>query len=592
MPTTQTSFTTPGYDYGVELGQIERRRKLAEAMQQQSMQDIPQQTAGGWVVPTSPLAAVSKLAQAFSAKRSEAKADLKQKELNNTIQGDYRAMLAKGLGQLQGTPAQTIQPDPQEAQQAADQGTPQVGVVNKPAQAPDPAAALATFGSHPMGQQMVPLAMQQVQNQQRQQMLATALRGGSGGGSPQPGSGTPGTGGFGAGIPPQIMALMSSGDAELVGIGKSLLEANKGVAQRPGAPVVNPFTGAVIAQPTPAVPAGVGLQVGPGGPQAYPVPGAQGAMANLTSSQAGATEAGKAPYQLSTYNTPGSPTVMTHQQAIEAATGQPMPQPGQQQAPQQAAPQGPTPNVPPEDANAFRYVQDQARQGLPARALGNSQYSGPKQPGMRLQDQGESRAQVEMGEGLGRRYNAIQDAGFSANQKMQKFERLGNLLSSIETGKLTPAGTELSAWAKAAGVPIGEGVDNAQAAKALSNEMALELRNPSGGAGMPGAMSDSDRNYLQSLIASIDKTPGANKFLVEGMTKLAQRDREVSQLARDYKKKNGSFDDGFYDELAKFSDANPLFKGQSRGRQMFAVNPQTKARIVSTDGGQTWKPAQ
>ena len=194
-----TSFTTPGTDYGVELGQIERKRALAQAIQQQSMQETPQQTAGGWVVPSSPLQGAAKMAQAFAARKLQDKTDLKQQQLSTKIQNDYRSMLAKGLGQLQGTPGRTIQPDPQEAQQSADYGTPQVGAVNQPAQAPDPMGAMATFGSHPMGQQMVPLAMQEMQRQR----LAQALRGGAvAQGTPQGAPGAMPTGGVQAGSPP------------------------------------------------------------------------------------------------------------------------------------------------------------------------------------------------------------------------------------------------------------------------------------------------------------------------------------------------------------------------------------------------------
>jgi hypothetical protein len=43
------------------------------------------------------------------------------------------------------------------------------------------------------------------------------------------------------------------------------------------------------------------------------------------------------------------------------------------------------------------------------------------------------------------------------------------------------------------------------------------------------------------------------------MVKMAKRDQEVAKIAREYRKKNGNLDEGFYDELAKFSEANPLF---------------------------------
>lgn len=547
---SNVSFQSPGYDYSADISDIERKKALAAMLQQQSAEGPgPTQSVGGMAV-RQPMG-WGKIAQALAGGITQKQVGDDQRALSSKAQKDYQEMLAKGLKQLQGSPASALSEDASGNVTPASQAVPA-----------DPAAALGTFGSHPMGAQMVPLAMQQIQQQQRQAMLAKVLGGGGASTTPaqggmMPAGSQPQAGGgqnLLGGMPPQVVALMTSGDPELVKLGTTLLEANKGIAQRPGAPVVNPFTGAVIAQPTPSVPAGVGLQVGPGGPQAYPVPGAAPAMAGITQSQAGATEAGKAPYQLQTVNTPGSPTLMTHQQAIEAATGAPMPQPGAQSSAQ--TPMGTTPAPKPgtPDFDAYKRV---ASGEVPSAYV-------PKKPpskgGLPLQDAGAGRADLEIGEGLGKRYNSIQDAGFSANQKMQKLDRLGGLLSSLDTGKLTPAGTELSAWAKAAGIPIGEGLDNAQAAKALSNEMALELRNPAGGAGMPGAMSDADRNYLQGLIASIDKTPGANKLLLEGMQKLSERDREVAKLARDYKREHGKFDDGFYDRLEEFSNKNPLFK--------------------------------
>lgn len=174
-------FTTPGYDYGVDINQIERRRALSNALQQQSMSPLeqPGTPAGGFTPHASPFQGLAKIAQAYAGKRSEQKADTQQRELTRKVQGDYQSMLARGLQQLQGSPSRTIQPDPQEAQQAADQGTPQVGTVNQPAQAPNPMAAMGTFAGHPMGQQFAPMAMQAMQRQQ----LMAAL--GGAGGQPQ-----------------------------------------------------------------------------------------------------------------------------------------------------------------------------------------------------------------------------------------------------------------------------------------------------------------------------------------------------------------------------------------------------------------------
>jgi hypothetical protein len=94
----------------------------------------------------------------------------------------------------------------------------------------------------------------------------------------------------------------------------------------------------------------------------------------------------------------------------------------------------------------------------------------------------------------------------------------------------------------------------------LSNEMALELRNPSGGAGMPGAMSDQDRAFLANMTPGLGKTPGGNKLIIETARKIAKRDQEVAKMARAYRNKKGHFDYGFFDELQDYADKNPLFK--------------------------------
>jgi hypothetical protein len=76
---------------------------------------------------------------------------------------------------------------------------------------------------------------------------------------------------------------------------------------------------------------------------------------------------------------------------------------------------------------------------------------------------------------------------------------------------------------------------------------------------MPGALSNSDREFLMSMTPGLTSDPAGRKLISESMVKLAKRDQDVAKLARDYRKRKGSLDEGFYDELAKFSDANPLF---------------------------------
>lgn len=281
----RVSFTNP---YSAEEADIERKRQIAEALQLQSQQPLgPTEMVGGWAVKKSPFEGAGKVAQALAAGYGIDNAKTEQKALSDK----YAADLATAL---------TSANDAQTGRAAIPAPADELGGgPGAPAQAPDRQALIKALMSHPATQ---PLAMTQIGKDldaaDRKRKLQDALglassaagsnpmAPGASGSSVMAGSGTTAPAGGPAanpmaGMPPQIVALMTSGDPELVKLGTSLMEANKGIAQRPGAPVVNPFTGAVIAQPTPAVIPGVNLNVGPGGPTASVVPGYAGAQAAL-----------------------------------------------------------------------------------------------------------------------------------------------------------------------------------------------------------------------------------------------------------------------------------------------------------------------
>jgi hypothetical protein len=173
-----------------------------------------------------------------------------------------------------------------------------------------------------------------------------------------------------------------------------------------------------------------------------------------------------------------------------------------------------------------------------------------------------------VGRELGEQYGAILKADMNAPTSIAKYQRLGNLLSNVNTGKFKGTITDMKAAAKSLGfdltsLGISDDVAPAQAARALSNQIALELRNPAGGAGMPGALSDKDREFLIQSIPGLENDPGAVGKMVEYRVKLEQRAQKVARMARDYRRKNGKFDEGFYDELAQWSEKNPLFANEA-----------------------------
>jgi hypothetical protein len=205
----------------------------------------------------------------------------------------------------------------------------------------------------------------------------------------------------------------------------------------------------------------------------------------------------------------------------------------------------------------------------------------------------ETEEQKVIGQSLGKAYSSIQDAGAAANAKISKYQRLGDLLGKVDTGTFAGTTTDLKAAAKSAGIDltslgITDDVAPAQAARAMANQLALELRNPAGGAGMPGALSDADRRFLTQATPGLTLTPGGNKLLLDYQTRLAERDRQVAKLASDYRaqrrKAGGDFDESFNDVLAKWSDAHPLFTPEDadKAKAASAAAPAASATPVTS----------
>ena len=91
MPADLFQGVTP---YSIEAEQIARRRKLAEAMQAQSLQMDPTQMVSGRAIPYSPVQGLNKLAQALSGARGQALATEESKGLSER----YSAALARAMG--------------------------------------------------------------------------------------------------------------------------------------------------------------------------------------------------------------------------------------------------------------------------------------------------------------------------------------------------------------------------------------------------------------------------------------------------------------------------------------------------------------
>ena len=160
-------------------------------------------------------------------------------------------------------------------------------------------------------------------------------------------------------------------------------------------------------------------------------------------------------------------------------------------------------------------------------------------------------------------YSNLQKSSLGNQEKIAKFERIGKLLGDYSGGKLADTGYELSRFGTSLGIKIPD-LPNKEAANTLSNEVALELRSTADGTGMPGAMSDADRNFLKSMTPQLAQTAQGRKLIIESRVAVWKREQQIADMARKYKQKHGDIDEEFFTQLQGWSNRNPIFRDAAR----------------------------
>ena len=145
-------------------------------------------------------------------------------------------------------------------------------------------------------------------------------------------------------------------------------------------------------------------------------------------------------------------------------------------------------------------------------------------------------------------------------------DRMTQLLSNpnVDPGALAETGLAARKILSSIGFDMGD-VSDAEALTALGKQFALKLRDPSQGAGMPGALSDSDRAFLASMAPGLEATPQGNAKIIEYFSRVNNRNIEVERLRQQYVREKGRLDDGFRAMVTEFATKNPLFPEAQAG---------------------------
>ena len=143
------SFQAPT-DYSTEAADIERRRKYAELLQQQSMEGVPlpQTPAGGFTPNISWTQGLAQMLKGYAGRKGLDEATARSKALADRFRTEGQDTLQRGMRAYQGTPGSSEQI----MDETANGGEGQMAQINAPGVAGNPGAAMAIMGGHPMTQ--------------------------------------------------------------------------------------------------------------------------------------------------------------------------------------------------------------------------------------------------------------------------------------------------------------------------------------------------------------------------------------------------------------------------------------------------------
>jgi hypothetical protein len=185
-------------------------------------------------------------------------------------------------------------------------------------------------------------------------------------------------------------------------------------------------------------------------------------------------------------------------------------------------------------------------------------------------------------------YSKLIQAEFQSPTNIAKYEQMKSYLSNVNTGKAAPTVQKLKAYASYFTPDLAKewskDTPYAQAATALASELALQIRNPSFGAGMPGNFSDQDRAFLVSMVAGIENDPRAIPMMIDTKIAIEKRNQELGKMAREYRVKHKTIDEGFYQEVQDYVNTHHMFapvQGNSPEQQK---SPSTSGKKFVFDG--------
>ena len=233
---------------------------------------------------------------------------------------------------------------------------------------------------------------------------------------------------------------------------------------------------------------------------------------------------------------------------------------------------------------------------------------GPPPSGVTVINPGQKAEDVAYGQLVVEQYKDISAAAKNASKNVVAFETNLNILNK---GFTTGFGTETKAAAASVLSALGvQGAEqfatDSQVFKAAASSAILQKQLE-----QKGPQTEPDARRIEQTSAQLGNTKEANTFLLKVGIAQAKRDIEQRKFYDKWKQVHKTFigaEDAWYEgeggkslferpELKEYAKgatakADQIPGGEAAPTPIYAVNPQTKQRIVSMDGGKTWQEAR
>ena len=179
-----------------------------------------------------------------------------------------------------------------------------------------------------------------------------------------------------------------------------------------------------------------------------------------------------------------------------------------------------------------------------------------------LGGEAQTEEQKEMGRNRAEGYKKNMDAGQFAMAEMSNLDEFERLLDSAGeggTGSMAKYTVGIRRFAKDLGMDIDENkLADQEGINSIANVMAMKLRSPESGGGLPGSVSEKDLQFLKDATVGIDKSLAGNKRIVNIARRMNQRKMDVARLQSEYYFKNKT-SEGFEKHLMDWAEDHPLF---------------------------------